>query len=75
MKLYEFGEAPVAKADGFGKIITCFRGTENEAQKAYLKTNVALVRGPSLHGQADAFEFAVMEGSNKTLKLASAGNS
>ena len=72
MKLYEFGEAPKAKTDGFGRIITCFRGTEEEACIAYLNSNVALIRGAMLHGQVDSFEFAIMEGSSKTLELASA---
>lgn len=70
--MYEFGEAPKAKTDGFGRIITCFRGTEKEACTAYLNSNVAIIRGAMLHGQVDSFEFAVMEGSPKTLELASA---
>lgn len=71
MKLYEFGEAPKAKADGFGRIITTFRGTETEARIAYMNTNVALVRGAPLSGQDGFFEFAVMAGSTQTSEPAS----
>ena len=72
MKLYDFGKAPEAKTDGFGRILTTFRGTEKEACIAYLNSNVALVRGPSLQGQPDSFEFAVMDGSPRTRELTSA---
>ena len=69
MKLYEFGKAPEAKTDGFGRILTTFRGTEEEASRAFFNSNVALVRGPNLHGHTDSFEFAVMDGSPKTREL------
>lgn len=60
-KLFEFGAAPEAKAEGYGSIVQTFVGSDQQALEKFKGIAVALVRGPEIFGQKGYFEFGVME--------------
>lgn len=60
MRIYEFGCAPQAVADGFNPKIEIFNGSLEEAKEKYAGEDVAVVFGASHFGKEGVFEFGVM---------------
>lgn len=57
--LYRFGDAPKARADGFGTFVTMAQGTESEVTAQFLGKNVALVVGAAVYCAPGHHEYGV----------------